>query len=237
MLIVTLFIVGGYLWGAVPTAYLVSRYSKGIDIRDYGTGNVGAANVMTNVGARTGFLLGAFDCVVKGTLPVLLAKLLDQSLSVQVAVGLAAIAGHNWSLYLRFTGGRGVATAIGVVLGMFMWPEFLLLAIVLGLVGAALFRDTAFWTFLSMLALPLLAFLFSRPTEVLYMAGFIGILLIMKRLTGNWEYPSEKYSFLRVMAHRALWDRDVPRKVQWTERHPQPDIERPSTDVADQALR
>ena len=169
MFTAALLIIGAYLWASIPTAYLVGRYAKGIDIRDYGSGNVGATNVMTHVGRWTGFLLGAFDCLAKGALPVVLGRLLDQSLAVQASAGLAGVAGHNWSIYLRFTGGRGVATAIGVLIGLAMWWECIILTGVVGIVGRLMFRDTGLWTFISMLALPLLAFLFGRPPEILYM--------------------------------------------------------------------
>ena len=214
------FIVGSYLWGSLPSAYLVSRYCRGIDIRQYGSGNVGAANVMTHIGIRTGWLLGTFDCLAKGTLPIVLANLLDQSYAVQSGIGIAAIAGHNWSLYIRFTGGRGVATAIGVVLGSLMWPEALILAVVLGGCGQLIFREMGFWTFISMLLLPVLAFLFDRPPEILYMTLAIIGLLITKRLTANWQPPSREYPLIIVMACRVLWDRDVPKKANWTKRQP-----------------
>lgn len=220
MLIPILLIVGSYLWAAIPTAYLVARYRKGIDIRRYGSGNMGATNVMTHVGKRTGFLLGTFDCLGKGTLPVVAANLMDQSLAVQAGAGLAAIAGHNWSPYVGFTGGRGVATAIGVVFGFQMWYEFLILAFVMGAIGLLLFRETGFWTFMSMLALPVLAFIFDRPPEVLYMTLGIGGLLVLKRLTANWERPTSQYPLANILVYRVLWDRDVPKKAEWTRRRP-----------------
>ena len=236
MLEPVLFIVGAYLWGAIPSAYLVSRYRKGIDIRRYGSGNVGAANVMTHVGMRTGWILGTFDCLVKGTLPVALANLLDQSYAVQAGTGLAAIAAHNWSPYIRFTGGRGVATAVGVVLGAFMWQEFLILTVVLGGLGQLIFRETGFWTFISMLLLPLLAFLFDRPPEILYMTLGIGGLLVLKRLTANWQPPLSGQPLIKVLGCRILWDRDVPKKIQWTGRRPLSDGESFSRDVGDEVL-
>ena len=237
MLDATLFIVGAYLWGAVPSAYLVGRYLKGIDIREYGSGNVGATNVMTHVGRWTGFLLGTFDCVAKGTLPVLMAKVLDQSVAVQAGTGLAAIAGHNWSPYIRFTGGRGVATAIGVVLGSLLIWEFLILTVVMGAIGRLLFRDMGIWTFVSMLGLPVLMYLFDRPAEIVYMGLAIGVLLILKRLTTNWEFPSGEVSLMRVMAYRVLWDRDVPKGAQWTKRLPSLEEESSPRDVGDELLR
>lgn len=237
MIETALLIAGSYLWGAVPTGYLVGRYLKGIDIRQYGSGNVGAANLMAHVGKKTGFILGSFDCLAKGTAPLLVARMLDQGAGVQAGMGLAAIAGHNWSPYIRFTGGRGVATAVGVVLGALMWPEFLILTVVMGGLGQLIFHESAFWTFISMLILPVLAFLFGREPEIVYMTLGIGVLLIGKRLTANWEAPAGGASIIRVMAYRALWDRDVSRKLQWTRRGPMTREESSSRDVEDQILR
>ena len=101
--VAVLLIIGAYLAGGVPSGYILARSLRGIDIREYGSGNVGASNVTAVIGARAGVLLGAYDCLVKGTLPVLIARALDQSAGVQVAVGLASVAGHAWSPYIRFT--------------------------------------------------------------------------------------------------------------------------------------
>ena len=215
-----LLILGAYLWGAIPSAYLVGRYLKGIDIRDYGSGNVGASNVGEHVGKWPALLLGTFDFVGKGTLPVLLAKQMDPSLAVQAGAGLAAIAGHNWSPYIRFTGGRGVATAGGVLLGLFMWQELLTEVVLFWFIGRAIFRETGFWALISMLVLPLLAYLYGRPEELIYMSFGIAVLLVVKRLTANWEAPVGDFGPRRVLTYRLLWDRDVPRKEQWTARRP-----------------
>ena len=225
-----LLIAGAYLWGAVPVSYLVARYRKGIDIRDYGSGNVGATNLMTHVGPWTGFLAGVFDCLAKGTLPVLIAReVLGLPVSLQVAAGLAAIAGHSWSPYLLFTGGRGVATAIGVILSFFwspwmLWQEMLIIGVILG-TGRVVFHETGLWTFVSLLVLPVLAWIFGEKPEVVTMTLGIGALLMAKRLTANWERPDPGYPVVRVLAYRALWDRDVPRKQQWTGRQPAGDQE------------
>ena len=226
-----------YLWGAVPTTYLVGRYLNGIDIRDFGSGNVGAANFMAHAGKLTGFLLGVFDCLAKGALPVVLAKQLDQSLAVQVAAGLAAIAGHNWSPYIRFTGGRGVATTVGVLFGFQMWQELVVVVIVLGLIGRLIFRETGFWTLASIVVLPLLAYYFSPEPEIVAMTVVVGLLLILKRLTANWEPLPAEYPALRVMGYRALWDRDVPKRSEWTRRRPASKKERSSRYFGDELLR
>lgn len=220
MLTAVIVILGAYLWAGIPSAYLAGRYVKGIDIRQYGSGTVGTANVLVHVGRWPGVLVSVFDCLGKGALPVIVAKLLDQSLGVQAGVGLAAIAAHNWSPYLRFTGGRGVATAVGVVFGFQMIPELFVLTALMGIVGRYVFHETAFWTLVSMLALPALTLLFGRETEIFYMSAAIPAILVAKRLTANWDVPSREYSFAKVMAYRVLWDRDVREKVSWTERRP-----------------
>ena len=255
-----LIIAGAYLWGGIPSAYLAARYSRGIDIRDYGSGNVGASNIMAHLGKRKGLLLGAFDSVVKGTLPVLLVRLLEDSLGVQVGVGLAVIAGHNWSPYIRFTGGRGVATAIGVIVGFFMWQVVLILALVLGLtqalglmgkrvgpdgkaylrlfglMGRLIFHDLGLWTLVAIVLLPVLALVFDEPPEIVYMTLGIGGLLILKRLTANWERPSPDYPLAAVLGLRVLWDRDVPRRMTWVGRSPSSNQGGSSADVGGELL-
>ncbi len=216
-----LFILAGYLWGSFPTAYVVARVLRGVDIRTHGSGNVGASNLTEVAGWRVGLAIGVFDCAVKGTLPVVASGLADQSLTVQAGVGLAAIAGHNWSPFIKFTGGRGVATGIGVYLGFFMWQE-LLVAGMVWLVGRQLRRDSAFWTFVLLFLIPVIAYsVFERQSEVVLMSVGIIVLLIFKRLTANWALPEGEFSWVRLLAYRFLWDRDVSRKEAWVERRPQ----------------
>ena len=70
----TFLVFSAYLWGGIPLSYIVARRRKGIDIRKYGSGNVGAANIMAHVGKKSGFLVGLFDCIVKGAIPIVVAK-------------------------------------------------------------------------------------------------------------------------------------------------------------------
>jgi glycerol-3-phosphate acyltransferase PlsY len=104
-----------YFIGATPTAYLAGRIFKGQDIRQLGDGNAGAANVARTVSKTVGVGVGAVD-IGKGAAAVLLARwLLDSSVAEMVA-GIFVIAGHNWPIYLHGRGGRGAATAVGVLL-------------------------------------------------------------------------------------------------------------------------
>ncbi len=225
-----IFIIAAYLWGGIPTAYLVARMRSGIDIRNYGSGNVGASNALVQLGAKAGVAIGLFDLIGKGILPVLLARLLDASLAVQVAVGLAAVTGHNWSPFIRFTGGRGVGTAGGVVLAFALWHEAIIAAILIAGLGRFVLKDTGLLTLIAMAALPLSAIavgmlgLADRPMEIVIMCVFIGVLLAAKRMTANWERPSDGQPIIQTLICRILWDRDVPRQQDWTKRTPITDI-------------
>lgn len=104
-----------YLIGSLPTGLVVIRYLKGLDIRRLGSGNIGATNVYRVAGLWTALLVLAVD-IVKGALPVLLARSFGRPETVAVLAGLAAIVGHNWSIFLGFAGGKGIATSFGVLL-------------------------------------------------------------------------------------------------------------------------
>jgi glycerol-3-phosphate acyltransferase PlsY len=169
---------------------------------------------------RTGIIIGTFDFFAKGTLPVVIAKLLDLSLGIQVAAGLVAVLGHNWSPFMRFTGGRGVATAMGVCIGFGLWQEALVLGLVIGVIGRLIFRDTGFWTLIAMITLPVLTAVFDRPSEVITMAIAIVIILVAKRLIANGEAPATSHPLLQVLTYRLLWDRDVSHRTSWTRRAP-----------------
>ena len=223
-------IVAAYLLGGIPTAYLVARFAAGIDIRSYGSGNVGASNALAHLGAKAGVAIGLFDLIGKGILPVLLARTLDAGLGVQVAIGLAAVAGHNWSPYIRFTGGRGVGTAGGVMLGFALWYEALIATILIAGIGRFVLKDTGLLTLVALIVLPITAIAVSvmgladRPLEVVLMCTLIGVLLVAKRLTANWERLSGGQPLLQTLICRILWDRDVPKREGWTDRTPTADI-------------
>ena len=104
-----------YAIGSLPTAYLFTRYILAQDIRDIGDNNSGAANVFRNVGAKAGVAVGAID-IVKGSVVIVLAKVLVDDTGMEMMAGAAALAGHNFPVHLQFRGGRGAATAVGVLI-------------------------------------------------------------------------------------------------------------------------
>jgi glycerol-3-phosphate acyltransferase PlsY len=111
-----------YLLGAIPTSYLVARRFGHIDLREHGSKNLGATNLYRVMGWRYAVPAGAFD-IAKGTIPVvLIAPRLGGSPWLPVALGMAAILGHVFSVFVRFHGGKGVATAAGAVLGLAPLP-------------------------------------------------------------------------------------------------------------------
>jgi glycerol-3-phosphate acyltransferase PlsY len=113
-MILALLVIVSFLIGSIPVGLLVAR-SKGVDIRNLGSGNIGATNVMRTVGKREALTTLLGD-IIKGIIPVLIAwKLFPDNIRIGI-VGLAAIAGHNFSIFLKFRGGKGVATSLGVLL-------------------------------------------------------------------------------------------------------------------------
>ena len=104
-----------YAIGSLPTAYLFTRYILGQDIWQIGDFNSGAANVFRNVGAKAGVAVGAID-IIKGALVIVLAMVLVDDTRMEMMAGAAALAGHNLPVHLRFRGGRGAATAVGILI-------------------------------------------------------------------------------------------------------------------------
>ncbi len=130
-------LLGGYLLGSVPFGLLIARWVAGIDVREHGSGNIGATNVYRVVGKPAGVAVWVLD-VAKGCLPPVAARLLDLPVGWQVAAGMAAVLGHSCSIFLRFRGGKGAATAFGVMVGT-MWQVGLVAMVlwfpVVGLTG------------------------------------------------------------------------------------------------------
>lgn len=109
-------LVGAYLLGSIPTGLLLGK-AWGVDVRNQGSGNIGATNLYRTVGRKVGVLTLAGDCL-KGLLPVLLVKHYALPAEYAAWVGLAAFCGHVFSVFLHFKGGKGVATAMGVFLAL-----------------------------------------------------------------------------------------------------------------------
>ena len=216
-----LLVIGAYLLGSVPTAYLVAKWRRGIDIRHFGSGNVGAANIVAAGSRWSSIIVIVFD-LAKGFAPVYVAKeVIGLQQYQQVIVGLVAIAGHNWPVFLRFNGGRGILAALGVVFALAPW-----LALVLAVVAFAWlpFGQFAFGTLLALLLLPILGWAVPGPFGVqrslVLTLGFAGILLIavIRRLTAS--RSSTGVPAGELMVNRLLFDRDIRDRKAWISRQP-----------------
>lgn len=148
-----------YLIGGIPTAYVATRLLTGRDIRRLGDRNPGAANVYRNVGPAAGLAVAAID-VGKGAAAVLLVKGLADSNGLEMLGGVAVIAGHNWPVHLGLRGGRGAATAVGVLLATLPY-----LAIPISVL-------TLIILYFSKRAVPCLAFLFISIPVLAWPVGY-----------------------------------------------------------------
>jgi glycerol-3-phosphate acyltransferase PlsY len=199
-----LLIVGAYLVGSVPSAYLLARWRRGIDPRTVGSGNVGASNLRLTVGLWATIAVGVID-IAKGALPVWLGLRLGLGVPTAYIAGLAAVVGHNWSVWLRFQGGRGGATTMGVFLVVFPLATGWILALIL--VGGAVHWAAPLHAF-GVLTVPLWSLALGRPPAVLYVALAAIFLMLVKRLEANVRFATPPGQRAEVWRNRLLLDRD-----------------------------
>ena len=130
-------VLASYLLGAIPTSFLAGKLFRGIDLRQHGSGNLGATNLYRTLGARYAVPVGLFD-MAKGAVPVMLiAPLASGSRYFAILCGIMAVVGHVFSVFVRFRGGKGVATASGVMLGLTPWAVLVSIAVWLVVVRAS----------------------------------------------------------------------------------------------------
>jgi glycerol-3-phosphate acyltransferase PlsY len=128
MLIKILYVLLTYLCGSIPFAYIVAKAKGKVDIRTLGSGNSGATNVFRKIGKGAG-VVTLFADILKGFIPVYFATLINNSFSYSVAVAAAAMTGHMFTIFLKFKGGKGVATGLGVFSALMPLPSLIALII------------------------------------------------------------------------------------------------------------
>ena len=211
-----LLLIGSYLLGSVPAAYLATKWRQGIDIRQHGSGNVGAANILATGSKWASIVVIIFD-LGKGILPVYIARLLGLPVYQQVIIGLATIIGHNWPVFLGFSGGRGLLTIVGVVLILAPW---LALIMVVFAFAWAPFRQLALGTLCAMILLPILSWFLSEPLAMIL--GFLAmfLLVIIRRLTAPKTSLATSVPTSQLLLNRLLFDRDIKDREAWLSRQP-----------------
>ena len=172
-----LLIVGGYLFGSVSSAIITCRVLGLPDPRSQGSGNPGATNVL-RIGCKKAAAVTLVGDMLKGLIPVLVAKLLGADMAVQAAVALAAFLGHLYPVFFAFKGGKGVATLLGVLLGIH-WPVGLL-TIATWLVIAKVFKISSLAALLSILVTPLYILLLIPDTSLMIAMLLMGALLFWR---------------------------------------------------------
>lgn len=174
-------IIIGYLLGSIPTAYIVSRVRKGIDIRNIGSRNMGGANVMREIGAPEGVLVGLFD-VAKGAGAILIAQALDIPELWVFGAGFAALVGHNFPVFARFRGGRGAATIIGIFL--VLAPEAMLITLVVIAIPFFTTRKFGAALLIGFALLPLFIWLLESSLALVRYALVIDAFMLIRNISG-----------------------------------------------------
>ena len=173
-----LYIIFAYLCGSIPFAYLIAK-AKGVDIRKVGSGNPGATNVFRTVGKVPGVITFILD-MAKGFLPVFAAKIIfnEPSFYYLMAIAAAAFIGHIYTVFLRFKGGKGMATGCGVFLALL--PSPVLIAVLVFAVVLILSGYVALASIMAAVTLPIATFLLSFGWEFVVFAGLAAALVIYK---------------------------------------------------------
>jgi len=169
----------GYLIGSIPSAYIITRLATGKDIRKLGSGNAGGHNVMQEVGKFAGAAAGIFD-MGKGAAAVAIAyRLLNVPLyepqPFVVAAGAATVIGHIWSIYLKFTGGNGLATTIGIL--ALLMPRPLLIVVAISIILSAITHNPVLSINIGLLTVPFSAWLLEKSGVLVLLS--IALLIIM----------------------------------------------------------
>lgn len=195
-----LLLAGAYLVGSIPFAQVMAKIN-GVDLRNVGTGNVGAGNLTREVGVVWGVVAAVLDGL-KGFFPVWIARKAGLGLGAAGIAGLAAVVGHNWSIWLRGRSGRGLAPAAGVLLAL----DPVMLAWTTGWAVAGWKIGGGLAGFLGWGLLPIVSIALGRPaTESVFLA-LLAVVLMGRRMQGNVGDPSGTDYAMR----RILYDRDDP---------------------------
>jgi glycerol-3-phosphate acyltransferase PlsY len=177
LILYLLLIVASYFIGAIPSGVVLARAFSGKDVRQEGSGNIGATNVTRVLGKKLGALTLAGD-LLKGFLPVCIGSYLVSSLNVVCLMGLAAFLGHLFPVYLRFKGGKGVATALGVFL--YFAPLVILIEVVVFVAVVGIWKYVSLGSLIAAAAMPLLLLLFAFPKPVVLLSIAFALLIFTK---------------------------------------------------------
>ena len=210
-------VVAAYLVGSIPTAYLVGKYIGDTDLTEVGSKNIGASNAYSQLGSRWAGFVVIVDVLIKGSLPIMIVSdaVLGLGLGVQVAVGIASVVGHDWSIFLRFRGGRGIATTEGAIVVLSFPLAFAYPVIPALVVLVSRKQDSAVWWLIATLAVPAWVLLLNLPNEIFsFSIALIGVTLL-KRMTSNSLRGADGSISARLLWNRLVFDRDIKSRSEW----------------------
>lgn len=210
-----LLIVFGYLIGSVPAGYLAGKWIKGIDLRNYGSGTVSGSMVWEHVSHWATVPVVIFD-IFKGALAAWLGLQYGGGVEVAALASIAAVIGHNWPLYLKFTGGRGLSPFAGMLLVIFPWGfAWLVVPIVIGY----FLGDSAPWALASLVSMPILANWLGAPPAVSWSIIAMVMVTLLKRLQANGRpLPKDGKERRKMILRRLVFDRDIASHKDWIDR-------------------
>ena len=205
MIYLVLSLLISYLIGAIPTGYIYGKVFKGIDIRAYGSGNIGATNIFRTVGKAAGigiFFLDALKGVIAVTLvPSVMGKIFPECpvagySYVVILMGLAAISGHIWTCFLKFKGGKGVATTAGVIIGLA--PTVFVTCFIVWVIVFSVWKYVSLASISAAAVLPVVAIIFGKGLDFIIFCALLSMLGVfshrsnIKRLLKGTETPMVK---------------------------------------------
>ncbi|MBU0700866.1 glycerol-3-phosphate 1-O-acyltransferase PlsY [bacterium] len=181
LIIAVIFCLFSYLIGSIPTGYWIGLIVKRIDIRTVGSKNIGATNVFRILGRKYGILVLVMD-ILKGVIPVIAARIYFPC-EFQVAwilIGMSAVCGHTWTIFLRFKGGKGVATSLGVFLGLAPVPVLIVIPVFAAIVYFT--RFVSLGSIVSSLLLSPLVWIFTRSLPLSVFCIAMTTLIILRHI-------------------------------------------------------
>lgn len=170
-------LLAAYLLGSISFGYLAGKLIRGIDIRQFGSGNAGTTNILRTLGTGPAIAVLLLDAG-KGLAAVLLAKALTGDTLVTMLAGVTVVAGHNWPLFFRFRGGRGIATSIGVMLGLA--PVVILIATAIGVSLIAATRYVSLGSIIGSSMIPVLMVLFRMPPSYILFGTVLAAMAVWR---------------------------------------------------------
>jgi glycerol-3-phosphate acyltransferase PlsY len=171
-----LLVIFSYLLGSVPSGLIIGKLF-GVDVRKAGSGNIGATNVARLLGKRGGLLTLVGD-MAKGFIPVLAVQQLGFSHAVAALVGVAAFLGHVYPIFLKFKGGKGVATSFGVLLGLAPLATMILLVVFAAVAFTT--RLVSLSSMVTAVAAPLVLWLFYYSPTYVIMTAFMAVMIVFR---------------------------------------------------------